>query len=121
MRGLGLSNAGVRGMKHAYNTATDQDWRIIDTMSRRYPATHTDPAGGGEIEIEAVWLMGTTPDKRVIPILDIQPHLRGDADLKAVFGKYIYETLAEHATDCEIDELYSAAEYAAESRRDGGA
>ncbi|CAB4183703.1 hypothetical protein UFOVP1375_38 [uncultured Caudovirales phage] len=105
-------------MKHTYNAATDQDWEIVYTMSRRYPATMTDPAEGGEIEIEAVWLMALSPEGKRIPILDIQPHLRGEADLKAIFGKYVYETLAEHAADEIADERAAAAEYRADMRRE---
>ena len=107
-------------MKHTYKTETEQDWEIVYTMSPRYPATRTDPAEGGEIEIEEVWLMGTSPAGSARRVLDINPHLRGDGDLKAIFGKYIYETLAEHAADEIADERAAAAEYAAEARRDGG-
>jgi hypothetical protein len=111
-------------MKHNYkmvdDISTDQCWSIVFTISPRYPATQTDPAGGGEIEIEEVWLVAIGDDKSERLVLDIQPHLRGSYDFEAIFGKYIYETLAEHAADEIADERAAAAEYAAEARRDGG-
>ena len=111
-------------MKHAHRMvdeiSTDQCWNIVFTISPTYPATQTDPACGGEIEIEEVWLMGTQHEGRRIPVLDILPHLTGVTPLQTIFGRYIYETLAEHAADDVADEAASAAEYAAEARRDGG-
>lgn len=107
-------------MKHMYRACEENTWEIVYTSTRVHPATRDDPAWGGEIEIEEVWLMGTTHDGKRVRVFDINPHLRGEDDLKAIFGKYIYETLAAHAADDVADEAASAAEYRNEARRDGG-
>ena len=100
-------------MNHTYETMLETV-EVVFTTTPTYRATNTDPAGGGDIELEAVWLMTEKGGTRVVDILPLlQPGM-----LEAMFGKHIYEHLADHAADCIADEQAAAAEYRAEMRRE---
>lgn len=98
-------------MKHTYETMLEAV-EVVYTTTPTYRATHTDPAGGGEIELEAVWLMTESGGTRVV---DILPLLKPGM-LEALFGKYIMERLVEHAADTLADERAAIAEYRAEMK-----
>ena len=100
-------------MKHTYETMLETV-EVVYTTTPTYRATHTDPAGGGEIELEAVWLMTESGGTRVV---DILPLLKPGM-LEALFGKYIMERLAQEGADKIADERAAAAEYRNELRRD---
>lgn len=100
-------------MKHTYETLLEAV-EIVYTTEPTYSATHTDPAGGGDIELEAIWLLDEPNGSRVVNILPLlKPGM-----LETLFGKYIYERLADHAADTIADEQAAAAEYRNELRRD---
>jgi len=100
-------------MKHTYETMLEAV-EIVYTTEPTYSATHIDPAGGGDIELEAVWLLDEPNGTRVVNILPLlKPGM-----LETLFGKYIYERLADHAADTIGDEQAAAAEYRNEMRDD---
>ena len=98
-------------MNHTYETMLEAV-EVVYTTTPTYRATHTDPASGGDIELEAVWLMTESGGTRVV---DILPLLKPGM-LEAMFGKHIYEQLADHAADTIADEQAAAEEYRAELR-----
>jgi hypothetical protein len=100
-------------MKLTYETMLEAV-EVVYTTTPTYRATNTDPAGRGDIELKAVWLMTEPGGTRVV---DILPLLKPGM-LEAMFGKNIYEHLADHAADCIADEQAAAEEYRAEMRRD---
>ena len=98
-------------MEHTFETMLEAV-EIVYTTEPTYSATHIDPAGGGDIELESVWLLDEPNGSRVVNILPLlKPGM-----LETLFGKYIYERLADHAADTIGDEQAAAAEYRNEMR-----
>ena len=98
-------------MKHTYESMLEAV-EVVYTTTPTYRATNTDPASGGDIELEAVWLMTESGGVRVV---DILPLLKPGM-LEAMFGKHIYERLTDHAADVIADEQAAGEEYRNELR-----
>lgn len=99
-------------MKLIYETMLEQV-EIVYTLTAGRPATYDDPAEGGDLEIEEVWLMDGNGHK----VLDINPYLSG-AMFEALFGKDIYESLIRSGDDAIADEKAAAAEHRWEVEND---
>ena len=97
-------------MKHSYFTGS---FEIVYTYTQGRAQTWTDPAEDPQLDVEAVWVVDDDRDR----IIDINSLLTNDK-FEQLFGKYIYERLAEEAVNAEADERDAAAEYRRDLRED---